>query len=102
MKSGIVFDFNGTLFFESEYHLKVFDQLKYELTGEHMSMNEMESTCAGVPNAEIFRRLSKGKLDKEECEAYSNRKEELYRKLVSETPGGQHLCHGAEQLFSYL
>lgn len=102
MKSGIVFDFNGTLFFDSEYHLRAFDQLKYELTGEHMDMAEMESTCAGVPNVEIFRRLSDGTLTKEECEAYSRRKEELYRKLVAETPGGPHLCNGAEQLFSYL
>lgn len=102
MKSGIVFDFNGTLFFDSEYHLSVFDQLKYELTGEHMDMAEMESTCAGVPNVEIFRRLSGGSLSKKTCEAYSKRKEELYRKLVTETFGGPHLCNGAEQLFSYL
>lgn len=102
MKDGIVFDFNGTLFFDSDYHLRVFDQLKYELKGEHMDMAEMESTCAGVPNTEIFRRLSDGKLSKEECEAYSKRKEGLYRKMVAETPGGAHLCKGAEQLFSYL
>lgn len=102
MINGIVFDFNGTLFFDSEYHLQVFDKLKYELTGEHMDMSEMESTCAGVPNVEIFKRLSNGKLTRKECELYSKRKEELYRKLVAETPGGPHLCPGTEQLFSYL
>lgn len=102
MTDGIVFDFNGTLFFDSEYHLRAFDQLKYEICGEHMDMAEMEHTCAGVPNVEIFKRLSKGKLSDEECLAYSLRKEEMYREAVAKTNGGPKLCKGSEELFSFL
>lgn len=102
MLNGVVFDFNGTLFFDSEYHLKAFDALKMEICGEHMDMREMEQTCAGVPNVEIFNRLSKGRLSRKECELYSIRKEQMYRDLVIQTEGGPHLCEGATELFDYL
>ena len=102
MIQGVVFDFNGTLFFDAEYHLAVFDRLKMELTGEHMDMAEMEQTCAGVPNTEIFQRLSKVKLTREECEAYSRRKEEIYRNIVRNIQGGARLCPGTEAMFSLL
>ena len=102
MLNGVVFDFNGTLFFDSEYHLAAFDALKMEICGEHMDMREMEKTCAGVPNVEIFRRLSNGRFTQRECEMYSARKEQMYRDLVMSTPGGAHLCPGCNELFDYL
>lgn len=53
MLNGVVFDFNGTLFFDSEYHLAAFDALKMEICGKHMDMREMEKTCAGVPTMSL-------------------------------------------------
>lgn len=102
MLKGVIFDFNGTLFFDSEYHLKVFDQLSMKIAGRHLTMKEMEEKYAGKPNTEIFRIMSDGKLTREQCEAYSVLKEEMYRDLVRKTPGGPHLCNGAEELFDLL
>lgn len=102
MLKGVIFDFNGTLFFDSEYHLQVFDQLSMEIAGRHLTMKEMEEKYAGRPNVEIFRMMSDGKLSEQECEAYSEKKEEMYRDLVRQTPGGPHLCSGAEELFDLL
>lgn len=102
MLNGVVFDFNGTLFFDAQYHLQAFDALKMEIRGEHMDMHEMETMCAGVPNVEIFRRMSDGKLTPEECELYSKRKEQMYRDIVASQPGGAKLCPGCAELFDYL
>ena len=102
MLKGVIFDFNGTLFFDSQYHLQVFDQLQMEIAGRHLTMKEMEEKYAGVPNTEIFRIMSEGRLSEEECEAYSQKKEEMYRDLVRKTKGGAHLCNGAEELFDLL
>lgn len=102
MLKGVIFDFNGTLFFDSQYHLKVFDQLSMKIAGKHLTMKEMEEKYAGRPNVEIFRIMSDGKLSEQECEAYSRKKEEMYRELVRKTPGGPRLCNGAEELFELL
>lgn len=101
MLNGVIFDFNGTLFFDSDYHFEVFNQLKQELTGKELTMKEMESTYAGKPNVEIFSLMSGGKLTKEECEQYSKRKEAMYRQLVKDSEDA-HLCNGAVELFDLL
>lgn len=101
MLNGVIFDFNGTLFFDSDYHFEVFNILKQELTGESLTMKEMESTYAGKPNVEIFSLMSNGKLTREECEQYSKRKEAMYRQLVKDSEDA-HLCNGAEELFDLL
>lgn len=102
MLNGVIFDFNGTLFFDSSYHLAVFDQLSMEITGRHLTMKEMEEKYAGRPNVEIFRIMSDGRFTREKCEECSQRKEAMYRDLVRQTPGGPHLCNGAEELFDLL
>lgn len=100
MLDGVIFDFNGTLFFDSDYHFEVFNQLKQELCGAPLTMKEMETTYAGKPNTEIFRIMSDGRLSYEECVQYSERKEAMYRDLVRKSD--PHLCDGAEELFDLL
>lgn len=101
MLNGVIFDFNGTLFFDSEYHFEVFNELKKELTGQSLTMREMESTYAGKPNVEIFSLMSNGVLTREQCEAYSKRKEAMYRQKVRESEDAK-LCNGAIELFNLL
>lgn len=102
MLNGVIFDFNGTLFFDSEYHLKVFDQLRMEIAGKHLTMEELDKEYSGLPNVEIFKKMSDGKLSEAQCEAYSQRKEAMYRDAVANTPGGANLCNGAEEMFDLL
>ncbi len=102
MIHGVIFDFNGTLFFDTKYHLQVFDQLSYELTGKHLTEDEYESKYAGVPNIEIFRKMTNNALSEEEYVALSIRKEQMYRDVVRNIEGGAKLCDGAEELFTLL
>lgn len=97
---GVIFDFNGTLLFDSDYHFLAFQQLKKEITGNDLTLEEMESKYSGKPNVEIFKEMSQGEFSKEECEIYSQKKEKLYRELVKQS--GISLCDGAVEMFSLL
>ncbi len=100
MLKGVIFDFNGTLFFDSNYHYEVFKQLKKEITGQELTLQEMEKEYSGRPNIEIFKKMSKNTFSLEQCEYYSQRKEEMYRELVRKNDS--HLCNGAIDLFEFL
>ncbi len=100
MLKGVIFDFNGTLFFDSNYHFEVFKQLKKEITGQDLTLEEMEKEYSGKPNTEIFKKMSNNTFSLEKCEYYSQRKEAMYRELVRKNDS--HLCHGAIPLFDYL
>jgi beta-phosphoglucomutase-like phosphatase (HAD superfamily) len=100
--NGVIFDFNGTLFFDTPYHVDAFDRLSMELTGKHVTLEIMESEFAGMPNVEIFRNMTQGRLSDEECQAYSQRKEELYRAAVRADGDRAALAPGAVELFEYL
>jgi beta-phosphoglucomutase-like phosphatase (HAD superfamily) len=102
MIRGVIFDFNGTLFFDAQYQFKSWDFIKREVTGEALLPDEMHENYDGVPNIETLRRMSNGRLSRKECEAYSNKKEQVYRQLVADTPGGPELCKGAYDVFSLL
>lgn len=100
MLKGVIFDFNGTLFFDSNYHLEVFKQLKKEITGKELTLQEMEKEYSGRPNIEIFKKMSNNTFSLEQCEYYSQRKEEMYRELVRKNDS--HLCNGVFELFEFL
>ena len=98
---GVIFDFNGTLFFDTDYHVQVFDALSRELCGKPVTLHEMESVYAGKPNVEIFRIMTDNARSEEEYRALSVRKEAMYRKAVEES-GTAALCPGAYELFALL
>ncbi len=100
MLNGVIFDFNGTLFFDSEYHFEVFRKLKQELTGKDLTLEELEKDYSGKPNVEIFKKMTNNALSLEECVALSKRKEAMYRELVRKDDA--HLCNGATELFDLL
>ena len=100
MLNGVIFDFNGTLFFDSNYHFEVFKQLKKEITGQELTLQEMEKEYSGRPNIEIFKKMSNNTFSLDQCEYYSQRKESMYRELVRKNDS--HLCYGAIEVFEYL
>lgn len=100
--NGVVFDFNGTLFFDDAFHDEAWDRITMELFHQHMPTERIATELAGLPNVEILRRLSGDTLPGDALERYSLRKEELYREIVRNVPGGPRLSPGAEELFDYL
>ena len=47
---GVIFDFNGTLFFDSEKHVLAWGKMAEELRGFGIGLEEMQAHFYGVPN----------------------------------------------------
>lgn len=99
---GIVFDFNGTLFFDSHYHNQVWKQLAKELRGTALSDEEMNGHIHGKNNEKIIDYISDHTLTKEENEKLSKRKEAMYRELCKANPKTTKLAAGVLPLFQEL
>lgn len=77
---GVIFDFNGTLFWDTKYHNQAWDKylqrLNISLTDE-----EKDNHFHGKPNRDIFEFLFKRELTPEELEKAVEEKESIYREI---------------------
>lgn len=101
MIKGIIFDFNGTLFQDGEYHIQAWQKISEEITGKAMSREEVEHLSHGVCNEITINRLSNNTLTKEENLAWSRKKEALYRQMVQQDKDHAHLVLGMEALLDH-
>lgn len=102
MSDGVLFDFNGTLFQDTPYHIEAFARIARESFGYTLTAGEFTAKYAGMPNHEIFRLMSGDTLSYEEREVLSLRKEAYYREMVRQAVPRAHLIPGAEELFTWL
>ena len=95
---GVVFDFNGTLLWDTKYHNQAFDlfleQPNIVLTDEEKSVK-----IYGKPNADIMRDIFGRPLTDLEIKEFSIEKELIYQELIVDN---LHFAEGAEDLFEYL
>lgn len=82
--SGVIFDFNGTLFWDTKLHNKAWNIFlkKYAL---HLSDEDFFSKIHGKNNKDIFISLFGRSLTDAEIEQFIAEKEGLYQKLCLET-----------------
>ena len=95
---GVVFDFNGTLLWDTKYHNQAFDlfleQHNIVLTDEEKSVK-----IYGKSNADIMRDIFGRPLIDLEIKEFSIEKELIYQELIVDN---LHFAEGAEDLFEYL
>ena len=95
---GVVFDFNGTLLWDTKYHNQAFDlfleQHNIVLTDEEKSVK-----VYGKSNADIMRDIFGRPLTDLEIKEFSIEKELIYQELIVDN---LHFAEGAEDLFEYL
>lgn len=96
----VIFDFNGTLFFDTLFHNIAWQKMTKEIIGKDLD-DELRIKMHGKNNKEILYCLQKNMSD-EDNNYYSKRKEELYRSICLEYPDKLHLVAGAIELFEYL
>lgn len=79
MKPGFLFDLNGTMINDMDYHIQAWHRILNEL-GADISMERMKEECYGK-NHELIERTFPGRFSMEEKDSMSEAKEEEYRRL---------------------
>ncbi len=99
---GVIFDFNGTLFLDSEMHERAWQEVSLELFDRPIPTAEYREHLNGRSNRLIVEYLLKGTFTDEDVTRAEVAKEERYRELCRETPGFIRFTNGAEALFNAL
>ena len=99
---GIIFDFNGTLFFDSHMHYEAWKKYSKELRGYEFTDEEMRKKMFGRTNADIIEYAIGKKPSKELVEKISKEKEAMYRKMCKRDKTNCILSPGAKEFLNYL
>lgn len=99
---GVIFDFNGTLFFDSEKHIQAWGRMGEELRGSSIGREEMQEHFYGVPNNRAIEYLLQKPCDEAELTKYSELKEAYYREFCKADQESFHLVAGAVPFFEML
>lgn len=99
---GILFDFNGTLFFDSHLHIRAFEKYFLERGKEKPSAEFIIRNIFGRSNPRIYADNFNPNPTPEECEIFADRKEGLYREFCLASPEEMHLTRGAPEMLDFL
>lgn len=99
---GIIFDFNGTLFLDSEKHMEAWRAFSKELRGYPFTDEEMRDHMFGRTNEDIIEYAIGQKPSKELVEKYTDEKEAIYRQMCKNDMENFVLTDGAGEFLDYL
>lgn len=99
---GVIFDFNGTLFWDSAKHQEAWSIMAKRLRGTPLSDTEMAEHIHGQINMQIVSYLLGHPINDKDAKAYSLEKEEVYRTMCRKNPDFLQLAPGAVNLFNWL
>lgn len=99
---GIIFDFNGTLFWDSKLHYDAWRDFSTRLRGYPFTDEEMRDKMFGHTNSDIIEYAIRKKPDAAMVEQYAKEKESLYRNECLKRPDEFKLAEGAIELLDYL
>lgn len=99
---GVIFDFNGTMFFDSEKHIKAWAFYVEELIGERPDMKEVSQYIVGKSPKEILEHFLGYEISDEMLSQLSSEKESIYRRLCLEDKENLKLAPGLEKFLDYL
>lgn len=99
---GVIFDFNGTLFFDNDKHIKAWEEISKLIRGYGISEDELHTKFNGVPNHQIISYLFNGNCSQDDLEKYSKLKEQYYRQFCQEDTENFHLVAGSQKYFDQL
>jgi beta-phosphoglucomutase-like phosphatase (HAD superfamily) len=99
---GMVFDFNGVLFWDNELQERAWREYSAVLRGVPFSDEEMRSHMHGRPNRYAFEYLLGRQIDFEELACFTDGKEGIYRRLCLDAGERFKLSPGAIGLLDFL
>ena len=99
---GILFDFNGTLFFDSDFHIEAFQRIFPELGAPAPTKEEVIERILGRSNAMIYRENIKADASDAETAEFGHNKESIYFELCLANKERFRLTEGAEEFLDHL
>lgn len=99
---GIIFDFNGTLFWDSEIQEKAWRSYAKELSGRDITDEEFNTYFHGRTNKDTLEYILGRELTSEEVYKLSQEKEAIYRKLCKEDLSKFKLAPGVIEFLDFL
>lgn len=101
-EKGIIFDFNGTLFWDSQKHYDAWIETSRKLRGTPFDDYEMVHHMFGRRNAEIIEYALGYKPSDEEIRKIAEEKELIYLDMCKKDPENTKLASGVEEFLDYL
>ena len=102
MIKGALFDFNGTLFYDSDKHVKAFQRFQKKHGLHVMTEAEVATLTFGRTNPDVFNMMYEGKVSPDQLHAYALEKEADYRQICLESPETFKLAKGVVEMFDWL
>ncbi len=102
MYKGIIFDFNGTLFWDSEKHLEAWREFSKRVRERAFTDDEMREFMFGRTNEDIIAYLTGQKPDPQLVEKLAKEKEAVYRDMCRKDYKNTILAPGAIDFLEYL
>ncbi|MCM1265676.1 MAG: HAD family phosphatase [Candidatus Gastranaerophilales bacterium] len=99
---GIIFDFNGTLFWDSQLHYDAWRKYSKILRGTEFSEEEMRKYMFGRTNKDIIQYCIGKEPSDKMVEKYANEKEAMYRQMCLDDPQSFKLADGAIDFLNFL
>lgn len=100
--NGIIFDFNGTLFWDSELHMEAWREFSRRLRGTSFSDEEMLKYMFGRTNEDIIAYAIGKRPSPALVEKFAVEKEQVYRDMCKRHPEIFKLAPFAEEFLNYL
>ena len=98
----VLFDFNGTLYNDTRFHLQAWMKYLYERFGFDLTEEEVHRRCIGPSNENIFKDFFGPDIAPEKISEYAAEKEVVYRGVCTSDPKNLELMEGAPELFDLL
>ena len=99
---GIIFDFNGTLFWDSQLHLDAWREYSAKLRGKPFSDDEMLKYMFGRTNEDIIEYAIGKKPDAKLVKKLAEEKEAYYRNMCLQNPEEFKLAPNAVEFLDFL
>ena len=100
--NGVIFDFNGTLYWDSKLHYEAWEEYSKMIRGTAFTYEEMRDKMFGHTNEDIIEYAIGKKPSKEMVEKYAKEKEAVYRKRCLLDPKNFKLAPGAVEFLDFL
>ena len=100
--AGVIFDFNGVLFWDNPLHEEAWRQYSARLRGRPLTDQEMAEQVHGRVNRDIFAYVLGRMPADDELARLADEKEIIYRRLCLAAGEGFRLSPGARELLDFL